>query len=158
MQNTLASIPLNPGVRNLFDSRAQILIRISLVGQILQLEDIEVTIADHIQRVLKPNFGAAWEEVGDEFEKEETFTLSTVKTLEEAVGNIVKFLGMQPCERSDKVPENKNSHALYLAGVFRGGHDLLVRSRLVLTDTVTMQVTARSGEELPVDVVMASVG
>lgn len=43
-------------------------------------------------------------------------------------------------------------------GVFRGGHDLLVRSRLVLTDTVTMQVTGRSGEELPVDVVMASVG
>lgn len=34
----------------------------------------------------------------------------------EAVGNIVKFLGMQPCERSDKVPENKNSHTLYLAG------------------------------------------
>ena len=47
---------------------------------------------------------------------------------------------------------------LSLPGVFRGGHDLLVRARLVLTDTVTMQVTARSGEELPVDVVMASVG
>uniref|UniRef100_A0A8C5F2A2 Coatomer subunit gamma n=1 Tax=Gopherus evgoodei TaxID=1825980 RepID=A0A8C5F2A2_9SAUR len=122
------------------------------------LEDIEVTVADHIQRVLKPNFGAAWDEVGDEFEKEETFTLSTIKTLEEAVSNIVKFLGMQPCERSDKVPDNKNSHTLYLAGVFRGGHDLLVRSRLVLTDTVTMQVTARSGEELPVDIIMASVG
>ncbi|KAG8128132.1 putative Coatomer subunit gamma protein [Naja naja] len=71
------------------------------------LEDLEVTVADHIQRVLKPNFAAAWEEVGDEFEKEETFTLSTVKTLE---------------------------------GVFRGGHDLLVRSRLVLTEIVTMQV------------------
>ncbi|EMP35629.1 Coatomer subunit gamma [Chelonia mydas] len=122
------------------------------------LEDIEVTVADHIQRVLKPNFGAAWDEVGDEFEKEETFTLSTIKTLEEAVSNIVKFLGMQPCERSDKVPDNKNSHTLYLAGVFRGGHDLLVRSRLVLTDIVTMQVTARSGEELPVDIIMASVG
>lgn len=38
--------------------------------------------ADHIQRVLKPNFGAAWDEVGDEFEKEETFTLSAFKTLE----------------------------------------------------------------------------
>ncbi|XP_029457150.1 coatomer subunit gamma-1 [Rhinatrema bivittatum] len=122
------------------------------------LEDMEVTVADHIQKVLKPNFSAAWDEVGDDFEKEETFTLSTIKTLEEAVGNIVKFLGMQPCERSDKVPENKNAHTLLLAGVFRGGHDILVRSRLVLTDTVTMQVTARSKEELPVDVVIASVG
>nr|XP_033782639.1 coatomer subunit gamma-1 isoform X2 [Geotrypetes seraphini] len=122
------------------------------------LEDIEVTVADHIQKVLKPNFSAAWDEVGDEYEKEETFTLSSIKTLEEAVGNIVKFLGMQPCERSDKVPENKNAHTLLLAGVFRGGHDIMLRSRLVLTDTVTMQVTARSKEELPVDVIIASVG
>ncbi|KAK7808198.1 hypothetical protein U0070_016923 [Myodes glareolus] len=120
------------------------------------LEDLEVTVADHIQKVMKVNFEAAWDEVGDEFEKEETFTLSTVKTLEEAVGNIVKFLGMHPCERSDKVPENKNTHTLLLAGVFRGGHDILVRSRLLLLDTVTMQVTARSSEELPVDIILAS--
>ncbi|XP_063797227.1 coatomer subunit gamma-1 [Pseudophryne corroboree] len=122
------------------------------------LEDIEVTVVDHIQKVLKPNFGAAWDEVGDEFEKEETFNLSTIKTLEDAVGNVIRFLGMQPCERSDKVPENKNAHSLYLAGVFRGGHDILVRAKLVLTDTVTMQVTARSKEEYPVDAIMASVG
>nr|KAF6422009.1 COPI coat complex subunit gamma 1 [Rousettus aegyptiacus] len=122
------------------------------------LEDLEVTIADHIQKVMKLNFEAAWDEVGEEFEKEETFTLSTIKTLEEAVGNIVKFLGMHPCERSDKVPDNKNTHMLLLAGVFRGGHDILVRSRLLLLDTVTMQVTARSSEELPVDIILASVG
>lgn len=122
------------------------------------LEDVEVTVIDHIQKVLKPNFGAAWEEVGDDFEKEETFNLSTIKSLDDAVGNVIKFLGMQPCERSDKVPENKNAHSLYLAGVFRGGHDILVRAKLVLTDTVTMQVTARSKEEYPVDAIMASVG
>ncbi|KAG8539939.1 hypothetical protein GDO81_020094, partial [Engystomops pustulosus] len=80
------------------------------------LEDVEVTVVDHIQKVLKPNFGAAWDEVGDDYEKEETFNLSTIKTLEDAVGNVIKFLGMQPCERSDKVPENKNAHTLYLAG------------------------------------------
>ncbi|XP_027764417.1 coatomer subunit gamma-2 [Empidonax traillii] len=80
------------------------------------LEDLEVTVSDHIQKVLKPNFAAAWEEVGDDFEKEETFALSSIKTLDEAVNNIIKFLGMQPCERSDKVPEKKNSHTLYLAG------------------------------------------
>lgn len=38
--------------------------------------------ADHVQKVLKPNFGAAWEEVGDEFEKEETFALASVRTLD----------------------------------------------------------------------------
>uniref|UniRef100_A0A8C0X2E2 Coatomer subunit gamma n=1 Tax=Castor canadensis TaxID=51338 RepID=A0A8C0X2E2_CASCN len=122
------------------------------------LEDLEVTVSDHIQKVLKPNFAAAWEEVGDTFEKEETFALSSTKTLEEAVNNIITFLGMQPCERSDKVPDNKNSHSLYLAGVYRGGYDLLVRSRLALADGVTMQVTVRSKERTPVDVILASVG
>lgn len=90
---------------------------------------------------------------------------------------------MQPCERSDKVPENKNSHVLFLAGgsptsaplvlftsvrvhsdvsvlagVFRGGHDVLVRARLALADGVTMQVTVRSSEETVVDIILASVG
>ncbi|OXB69442.1 UNVERIFIED_CONTAM: hypothetical protein H355_015343 [Colinus virginianus] len=123
-----------------------------------KLEDLEVTVSDHIQKVLKPNFAAAWEEAGDDFEKEETFALGSIKTLDEAVNNIIKFLGMQPCERSDKVPENKNSHTLYLAGVYRGGCDVLVRSRLALGDGVTMQVTVRSKEEMPVDVILASVG
>ena len=38
----------------------------------------------------------------------------------EAVKNIIQLMGMQPCERSDKVPENKSSHTLIMAGVFRG--------------------------------------
>lgn len=41
-----------------------------------------MTVADHIQKVLKPNFGAAWDEVGADFEKEETFALASVRTLE----------------------------------------------------------------------------
>lgn len=43
-------------------------------------------------------------------------------------------------------------------GVYRGGCDVLVRSRLALGDGVTMQVTVRSKEETPVDVILASVG
>uniref|UniRef100_A0A2K6NTZ3 Coatomer subunit gamma n=1 Tax=Rhinopithecus roxellana TaxID=61622 RepID=A0A2K6NTZ3_RHIRO len=108
------------------------------------LEDLEVTV--------KLNFEAAWDGVGDEFKKEETFSLSAIKTLEEAVGNIVKFLGMNP------LPDNKNIHMLLLAGVFWGGHDIPVHSRLLLLDTVTMQLTPRSLEELPVDIILASVG
>ena len=38
--------------------------------------------SDHIQKVMKPNFAAAWEEVGNTFEKEETNALSSTKTLE----------------------------------------------------------------------------
>lgn len=48
--------------------------------------------------------------------------------------------------------------SLFLSGVYRGGYDLLVRSRLALADGVTMQVTVRSKERTPVDVILASVG
>ncbi|XP_070557647.1 coatomer subunit gamma-2-like [Ptychodera flava] len=122
------------------------------------LEDIEVTVADHIQRVMKPNFGASWEEVGEENQIEETYALSA-KSLEEAVKNIVTFLGMQPCERSDKVAEGRSSHTLYLAGVYRGGHESLVRARLAMMEgSVTMQITVRSEDHSASEVIAAAVG
>ncbi|KAJ8017960.1 Coatomer subunit gamma-2 [Holothuria leucospilota] len=121
------------------------------------LEDIELTFADHVQRVMKPNFMASWEEIGEDNELEETFALST-KTLEEAIQNIVNFLGMQPCERSDKVPEGKSSHSLFLAGVFRGGVDVLVKARLALQDTVKMQITVRSTDPEISELITSAVG
>ncbi|XP_060078948.1 coatomer subunit gamma-2-like [Ylistrum balloti] len=123
------------------------------------LEDVEVSVADHVQRVMKPNFGASWDEVGPENELEDTYALSTMKTLEEAVQNIIKFMGMQPCERSDKVPEGKSSHTLYLAGVYRGGHDALVRAKLALSDAgVTMQLTVRSTDPDVSEVMATAIG
>ena len=46
------------------------------------MEDVEIVVADHVQRVMKPNFGASWEEVGAENELEDTYALSSMKTLE----------------------------------------------------------------------------
>lgn len=37
-----------------------------------------------------------------------------------------------------KVPDNKNTHILCLAGVFQGDGDILMHSQLLLLDTVTM--------------------
>ncbi|XP_078340160.1 coatomer subunit gamma-2-like [Crassostrea virginica] len=123
------------------------------------LEDVEVTVADHVQRVMKPNFSASWEEVGPENELEDTYALSTVKTLEDAVKQIIQFMGMQPCERSDKIPEGKSSHSLYLAGVYRGGHDALVRAKLALSDQgVTMQLTVRSSDPDASEVLATAIG
>ena len=59
---------------------------------------------------------------------------------------ISQFLGMQPCERSDTVDPNKKTHTLLLAGVFRGGHDALVRARLALTQHITMKIIVRSSD------------
>jgi len=121
-----------------------------------QLEDIEISVADYVQRVMKGNFGAAWDELGPENELEDTYSLP-FKTLEEAVKNIVSYLGLQPCERSDKVPEGKSSHTLLLSGVFRGGHQVLVRTKLALSDGVAMQLTVRSEDSMVAEIMTTAV-
>lgn len=80
------------------------------------LEDLEITLADQIQKINKVNWAAAWEEAASFLEMEDTYSLSSMNTLDEAVKNIVQFLGLQPAERSDKVPEGKTTHSLFLAG------------------------------------------
>lgn len=123
------------------------------------LEDVEVTLGDQIQKVTKANFGAAWEEAAaSHCELEDTYSLSSMGTLEEAVKNIVSFLGMQPAERSDRVPEGKSSHTLFLAGVYRGGYDILVRAKLALAEGVTMQLTVRSTNADVAELVTSAVG
>lgn len=46
-----------------------------------QLEDLDVLLSDHIQKVLKTNFAAAWEEVTAKNELEDTYAFN-LKTLE----------------------------------------------------------------------------
>jgi len=121
-----------------------------------QLEDIDVTVADHVSRVMKGNFGAAWEEIGADFELEDTFQLP-FKTMDEAVKNIVTYLGLQPCERSDKVPEGKSSHTLLLSGMYRGGIEVLVRAKLALSDGVAMQLTVRSQDQAVSEIMATAV-
>lgn len=122
------------------------------------LEDLELTVADYVQRAMKANFSAAWEELGPTNELEETYALSSVKSLEEGVKNIIQYLGLQPCERSDKIPEGKSSHTLFLAGVFRGGHEVLVRAKLALSDGVTMQVTVRAENPDVSELITSTIG
>ncbi|XP_063218123.1 coatomer subunit gamma-2 [Bacillus rossius redtenbacheri] len=123
------------------------------------LEDVDVTLGDQIQKVAKANFGVAWEEAaGSHHELEDTYALSNMGSLEEAVRNITSFLGMQPAERSDKVPEGRSSHTLYLAGVFRGGHDVLVRAKLALAEGVTMQLTVRATDPDIAELVTSAIG
>jgi len=122
------------------------------------LEDIEMVVADHAQGVLRTNFMASWDEIGEDHEMEDTFALSSMTSLEEAVTKITEFMGIQPCERSDRVPADKNAHTLLLAGVYRGGVDVMVRSKLALKDGVTMHLTVRSADPIVSEVVMSAVG
>ena len=40
-----------------------------------------MVVADHVQHVVKLNFPASWEEVGEENQVEETFSLATMKDI-----------------------------------------------------------------------------
>ncbi len=71
---------------------------------------------------------------------------------------IIGFMGMQPCERSDKIDEDKPSHTLLLAGVYRGGHDVLVRARLARSQGVTMKITVRSDDITACENIAQAVG
>ncbi|CAB3365573.1 Hypothetical predicted protein [Cloeon dipterum] len=122
------------------------------------LEDLDVSVADQMQKVAKANFAASWDEAGDENELEDVFALTSMQTLDEAVKNIIQFLGMQPCERSDRVQEGKSSHTLLLSGVFRGNHDVLVRAKLALSEGVTMQLAVRCSDPEVSELVTNSVG
>jgi len=122
------------------------------------LEDLEISMSDFVQRAMKGNFAAAWEELGAENELEDTYDLSSMKTLDEAVKTIGQYLGLQACERTDKVPEGKNSHALLLSGVFRGGIEVLVRAKLVLSDGVKLQLTVRSQDPDVSELITSTIG
>lgn len=76
----------------------------------------------------------------------------------DAVRQIAGFMGMQPCERSDKVDVDKSSHTLLLAGVYRGGHEVLVRARLAHSKTVSMKITVRSDDIIAAETIAAAVG
>nr|XP_026695163.1 coatomer subunit gamma-2 isoform X2 [Ciona intestinalis] len=121
------------------------------------LEDVDISVADHVQKILKSNFGSSWDELGGDHELEDTYALSNLNTLQDAVRDIMKYLGMQACERSDKVPDGKSAHTLFLAGVYRGGHDVLARAKLVLKDGVTMQLTVRSSDADAAQVITSAV-
>ena len=65
-----------------------------LLAVFIKLEDVDVLVADHVSRVHKTNFLASWEEIGDEFEMQDTYALTQMSSLE---GNAIKvFLRISP--------------------------------------------------------------
>ncbi|CAM4819989.1 unnamed protein product [Rotaria magnacalcarata] len=56
------------------------------------LEDIEVAVSDHVQKVLKPNWSASCDEIEAENELEDTYTLS-IPTLEKCMKKIINYMG-----------------------------------------------------------------
>uniref|UniRef100_A0A158P6B0 Coatomer subunit gamma n=1 Tax=Angiostrongylus cantonensis TaxID=6313 RepID=A0A158P6B0_ANGCA len=85
------------------------------------LEEFELSVSDLVAPISKQNFMSSWEALSNAATVDETFHLTTVGTLAEAVKKVSELLGMAPCERSDRIPEGKTQHSTMLAGVFRAG-------------------------------------
>lgn len=50
-------------------------------------------------------------------EVEDTYQLSAVNTLQDAVQTIIKFLGLGPANASEKVSEGTHTHTLLCSGM-----------------------------------------
>merc|ERR1712178_3526 len=57
------------------------------------LEEVELAVADHVQRIIKPNFQAAWDELDEIEESKGTYQLGDISTLEDAVKKLQQYLG-----------------------------------------------------------------
>lgn len=112
------------------------------------LEEVELVLADHIRPVPVPNFGDAWEELGEQGQVEETFLLSNMQGLEQAVAQLIELLGMAPCERTGRVERDKTVHTLLLSGIFRGGRKALAQVKLAFKpgSGVAMQLCVRAAQ------------
>jgi len=85
-----------------------------------QIEDLEISTSDYVQKTFVANFQEKWEELGPDAEVVEKYSLNTLKSLRDAVKEIGDYLGMQPCDRTDQVPPKRNKHILLLSGSFLG--------------------------------------
>ncbi|KAF7259507.1 hypothetical protein EG68_02792 [Paragonimus skrjabini miyazakii] len=117
-----------------------------------QLEDLHVSISDHVQRLLKGNFSLAWQDAKPESEVEETYVLAKHKLIKDAITQVIDHLGLQPCDRTDQMPqEQRSSHRLLLSGVFRGNHEVLAQCKLArIVSDVSTQVLGCQGVSLKI--------
>jgi len=70
------------------------------------------------------------------------------------------MLGLGVCDRSDRVPEGKSTHSLLMSGVFRGGHQVMTRSKFVLTQdgSVNLNFAVRSDNPEVSAVIASTIG
>lgn len=97
-----------------------------------QINNLEIRSSDYIKKIVVNNFATGWEQLGDEGEGIVTFALSSAKGIKEAVAEVLKYLGMQPCDRSEEVPDKRTKHILYAGGQYLNGAPLLARARMKL--------------------------
>lgn len=103
-----------------------------------------------------PNFQEQWESAGEANESKLVLSLEKFSDLQAAVKNVVMVLGMDACDKSDRVGAKKTKHALFMSGVFLGGVPALCRARMKKDEGkgVDVELTARTGHKLVSDLIV----
>jgi coatomer protein complex subunit gamma len=112
------------------------------------LEELDINTNDYMAKISFPDFRKMWEEMGNEGEVIEKFSLQ-FKKLSDALVAVVEFLGMQPCDNTGVISAadaSKKSHTLHLSGMFIGNTTVLVRAQLQLDEAngVVLKMAVRS--------------
>jgi coatomer subunit gamma len=113
------------------------------------LEELELSVGDYALRATLPNFLVEWEKLS-EGEAIETFTLNSVKTLRDAVSELVKHFDLQPVDPIEEISPKKTKHIMYAAGVWISGIVILLRARMRInpnTQNVDLELAVRSQNE-----------
>jgi coatomer protein complex subunit gamma len=102
-------------------------------------------------------FKKVWEELGDEHQQVETFSLGAVETLEETVEMLLDILGLQAVDGKDAVP-GKTTHHLTMTGKFNNQTPIAARVRMAVSnDGVTMELGVRTSDSEITQLVMSAV-
>ncbi|KAI9363389.1 adaptin N terminal region-domain-containing protein [Zopfochytrium polystomum] len=113
------------------------------------LEELDLSIGDYIVPTYVADFKKAWNDLGEDNEQVETYSLTAVASVKAAVTQVVDVLGMEPCENSSAVKDKATTHTLVLSGSFLGQVPALVRVRMALEpgSGVSMELAVRSAHE-----------
>jgi len=95
------------------------------------LDDVEILVADYIRPNYLPNFSSIWTQTDNDPQSVTTFSLSTVNCIKDGVVEMIRVLGMSPCENSEQVTDARTKHVLYLSGIFvEGNAPVIARVRM----------------------------
>ena len=113
------------------------------------LEELDLVVGDYCLKAMAPSFHEEWEKY-EEGEAMETFTLNSVKTLQNAVNEILSHLSLFPIDKTNEVPDKKTKHTLFASGCWASGILVLARARMRInpsTQNVDLELIVRSPDE-----------
>eukprot|EP01133_Synstelium_polycarpum_P003463 gene3463-3939_t len=114
------------------------------------IEELEIVPRDYICKTFVQNFQEEWTNLPEDIRNTSTFSMPTIKTIEEAVKESIKTLSMAPCDKTEQVPPKASKHILYLSGKLVNGLKVLTRSRMRIdtaTNSVSVELTVKSEDE-----------